>query len=279
MEHAAAVRISDGVADIGEPVEQLPQLECASRELRRDSGVSSMIVPNRLVQAGSLHKPHGIKRPAVVVDAQGVDRHDSRMLESAGDLGLEQEPIAAVGVVGAFGLDLLQGHLALKLGVEGHRDLADASLRVQAQHVKPHARGCGCARLHPPSACESCSGSGGMLGSASANESSLRWPAADSEDVAPDPGPVSPRLTIDATVGFVLKPASRLPFLVRSHATSVALCRQELKIGCRLEPLTCDIRKFGPSHHSDKSNRLEWPEFTAFPIRSIVATRFGAGHG
>ena len=105
------------------------------------------------------------------------------------------------------------------------------------------------------------------------------WPAADSEDVAPDPGPVSPRLTIDATVGFVLKPASRLPFLVRSHATSVALCRQELKIGCRLEPLTCDIRKFGPSHHSDKSNRLEWPEFTAFPIRSIVATRFGAGHG
>ena len=105
-----------------------------------------MIVPDRLVQAFPPHEPHGVKRPALLVDAQAVDRHDPRMLEPAGDLGLEQEPRAAVGVVGAFGLDLLQGHLALQLGVERDRDLADPPLSVRAKDAKPHPRGCGIAQ-------------------------------------------------------------------------------------------------------------------------------------
>ena len=69
------------------------------------------------------------------------------MFEPAGDLGLQQEPPTAVGVVGSFGLDLLQRHLALKLGVEGHRDLADASLGVGAQELEPRPVGRGCTQV------------------------------------------------------------------------------------------------------------------------------------
>ena len=65
------------------------------------------------------------------------------MLEPAGDLGLQQEPRAAVGVVGALGLDLLQRHLALELGVERDRDLADAPLGMRPEDAEPHALGRG----------------------------------------------------------------------------------------------------------------------------------------
>jgi hypothetical protein len=44
------------------------------------------------------------------------------VLESAGDLGLEQEPTAAGRVVGVAEEDLLEGDLAIELGVERDED-------------------------------------------------------------------------------------------------------------------------------------------------------------
>ena len=44
----------------------------------------------RLVAAD---EPHGVVGPAVAVGAQAVDRHDPGVLQSAGDLGLEHEPV------------------------------------------------------------------------------------------------------------------------------------------------------------------------------------------
>ena len=45
------------------------------------------------------------------------------MLQPAGDLGLEQEPRPADGVVGVLVLDLLEGDLAVQLVVVGDEDL------------------------------------------------------------------------------------------------------------------------------------------------------------
>ena len=53
-----------------------------------------------------------------MVGAQTVDRHDARVLQAAGDLRLDQEPRAADGIVGMAVEDLLEGHLAVQLGVE-----------------------------------------------------------------------------------------------------------------------------------------------------------------
>ena len=49
------------------------------------------------------------------------------MLEPAGDLGLDEEAGAAVRVVGVSGEDLLEGDLAIELGVEGDEDGAQAA--------------------------------------------------------------------------------------------------------------------------------------------------------
>ena len=49
------------------------------------------------------------------------------MLEAAGDLGLEQEPLAADRVVGVVVEDLLERHLAVQLAVERHEDRPQAA--------------------------------------------------------------------------------------------------------------------------------------------------------
>ena len=61
------------------------------------------------------------------------------MLQSPGDLGLGDEPLAADRVVGVLLEDLLQRHLAVQLGIEGHEHLAQPAARVRPQHAEPLA--------------------------------------------------------------------------------------------------------------------------------------------
>ena len=61
------------------------------------------------------------------------------MFEPAGDLGLDQEPLAAGRVVGVVVEDLLERHLAVQLGVEGHEDRAQAAPGVRPEHAEPLA--------------------------------------------------------------------------------------------------------------------------------------------
>jgi hypothetical protein len=61
------------------------------------------------------------------------------MLQSAGDLGLQQEPLAAGRVVGVIVEDLLQRHLAMQLGVQRHEDGTESASGVGAEHPKPLA--------------------------------------------------------------------------------------------------------------------------------------------
>ena len=96
-----------------------------------------------LLEAVSLDEPHRVERAAVGIGSQAVDRDDAGMLQPAGDLGLDQEPLAADGVVGVLVEDLLERHLAVELGIQGHKNGAQAALGVGPQHAKPLARGGG----------------------------------------------------------------------------------------------------------------------------------------
>ena len=88
MEHAPAVGVLDGVADVDEPPQQVAQLERAAAGVapERRVGVESL---DRLLEAVSPDEPHRVERPLAVVGPQAVDRDDARMLEPAGDLGLD----------------------------------------------------------------------------------------------------------------------------------------------------------------------------------------------
>ena len=89
-----------------------------------------------VLEAIAADEPHGVKRPAVGVGAQAVDRDDARMLEPAGDLGLEQESAAALRVIGVRVEDLLERDLAMQLAVESHEDGAEPAAGVRPQDAK-----------------------------------------------------------------------------------------------------------------------------------------------
>ena len=142
MEHAPAVGVLDGVADVDEPPQQVAQLERAAARVapERRVGVESL---DRLLEAVSPDEPHRVVRPLAVVGPQAVDRDDARVLQPAGDLGLEQEATAAVRVVGVAWEDLLEGDLAVELGVEGDEDGAQTARGVGPEDAEPLAVGGG----------------------------------------------------------------------------------------------------------------------------------------
>ena len=137
MEHAPAVRVGDRLADVDESVEQVPQRPHTLVGVAARVGVGPMKLADRFFEADPPDESHRIKRAAVDVFAQPVDGDNPRVLEPARDFGFQREPGAAIGVVGAFGLDLLQRHLALELRIEGHRDLADAPLGMGPEDPEP----------------------------------------------------------------------------------------------------------------------------------------------
>ena len=149
MQHAAAVGVGHRVADVHEPPEQLPQRQRPLAGVAARLPVGAVEPLDRLLEAVAADEPHGVERPAVGVVAQAVDRHDPRVLQPAGDLGLQQEPRAALGVVGVPVLDLLQRHLAVQLLVARDVDLAQPAPGVRPEDAEPLARGRWARRSRP----------------------------------------------------------------------------------------------------------------------------------
>src|SRR5215472_15942882 len=108
MEYAPAVRVLDGVAHVEEPPQQLAQLQRVPAGVlsRRLVGVEAL---DGLLERVTPDESHGVVRPPPFVGAQAVDRDDSGVLQSSGDLGLEEEALAAGRVVGLRIEDLLEG--------------------------------------------------------------------------------------------------------------------------------------------------------------------------
>ena len=120
MDDAAIMGILHGIANVDQPPQQLAQIGAA---VLVGSG-GGVIFFNGLLQTVAADEAHGIKRTAIGVDPQTVHRNDAGVLQPAGNLGFEHEASPAAGIVGAMGLDLFQGHFAVKLAVVGQENLA-----------------------------------------------------------------------------------------------------------------------------------------------------------
>ncbi len=132
MHHAAAVRVGDGVADVGEMREEL--------EARGESaGLGEL-----LLERDAADQLLRVVGDAVGMRAQLVDRDDVWMLELAGDAGLADEArggglrLAArrrAGPAVGVGQQLLQRDLAAQVLVEGEQHARLAAAAVLAAHV------------------------------------------------------------------------------------------------------------------------------------------------
>ena len=140
MEHSAGVRVSEGVADIGEAAEQLAQFQRVARGVGPQSGVGVERGDGVLERVAS-DKPHRVVGPAIGVDAEPIHRHDPRVLEPAGDLGLDNKSVAAGRVVRVAFEDLLESNLTVQLAIERHKHFAETTAGMLAQHAEPLAVG------------------------------------------------------------------------------------------------------------------------------------------
>ena len=135
VEHPAAVRVVDRVADVGEPPQQLSQLQRAAAGVRLHGRVGVEAVGG-LLERVPADEPHGVVGPSVGIGPQAVDRHDPWVFQAAGDLRLEQEAGAADHIIGVPLEDLLERDLAMQLLVQCHEDSAQATPGVGAEDAE-----------------------------------------------------------------------------------------------------------------------------------------------
>ena len=104
------------------------------------AGVGVVEAADRLVHRQAADEPHGVAGVAGVVLAHAVDRHDPRVFEPAGDLGLAAEPLAGLAVGGVLGLEELQRDLTAELGVVRLIDLAQPAAGVEPKFEEAPSR-------------------------------------------------------------------------------------------------------------------------------------------
>ena len=100
---------------------------------------------DRLLEGIASDEPHGVIRTSTVVSAQAVDRDDARVLEAAGNFGLQEEALAADRIVGVPVEDLFERDFAVQLDVHGDEDGPQATLGVRAEDTESLALGGGAA--------------------------------------------------------------------------------------------------------------------------------------
>ena len=131
MDNSLTVGVGDGLTDADEPPQQLTE---------RLGSRGGMVLGDGLPQRQAPHELHGVVGASGGIASQGVDRHDTGVLELAGDLGLVDEPPPAAGVVGQLGADLLERHLAVQGNVPGDSDQPQPARLVGTEQDKPAGR-------------------------------------------------------------------------------------------------------------------------------------------
>jgi hypothetical protein len=129
VQHPSTVRVLDRVADVGEPPQEVAEGQRACPGVALEP-VTVVEGDDGVLEGIAADEPHGVKRAATGIGAEPIDGHNAGVFEPAGDLGLDQEPLAAVGVVGVVVEDLLQRHLAVQLGIQRHEDGAQSATGV-----------------------------------------------------------------------------------------------------------------------------------------------------
>ena len=136
VQDAAAVCVVDRIADVREPPQELHHLQRPHARAVFERLVG-MEVFDGILEAVALDKAHRVIRTSAGVGAEAVDWHDTGVLKSAGDLGLDQKALAAAGVIGVAIEDLFERHLTVQLAVEGHEDGTESALRVWSKDAEP----------------------------------------------------------------------------------------------------------------------------------------------
>src|SRR5262249_48661213 len=94
------------------------------------------------------HYPRAVVGPPAAAGPQAIDRDDARVFQSAGDLGLDLEPLAADGVVGVVVEDLFQRDLAIQLRVDRYEHSPQPAAGVGPEDAEALAvAGCGSDRV------------------------------------------------------------------------------------------------------------------------------------
>jgi hypothetical protein len=130
MQHAPAVGVLDRITDVHEPPQQFPELQrpLAGCFFQRLIAVKSI---DRLLEIVTTDEPNCVIGTAIGRGAQPIDWDDPRKLQPAGNLGFEQEPLAADRVIGVAIQDLLECDLAIELGIKRDEDGAQAAAGVR----------------------------------------------------------------------------------------------------------------------------------------------------
>ena len=123
MEDAPTVSVSHGFAGVDQPTEQPTERQ---GPIRRHRG-RPMKVGNGSLEAFAANEPHGIVGATVGTGPEAVHRHNPRVFQAAGDLGLDEEASPVLRAVGMPLLNELQRDLAVQLVVEGEEHLAESS--------------------------------------------------------------------------------------------------------------------------------------------------------
>jgi hypothetical protein len=140
VDDAPAVRVRHRVAHGDEAREQCAQRQLALAGVAAGGHVPEVEASDGVLEALAPDEAHRVERPAVGIVAQAVDGHDAGVFEVAGDQRLAQEAAAELGVVGVPRLDLLQGDLAVELGVHRDMHLAEPAAPVRADLAVPRGR-------------------------------------------------------------------------------------------------------------------------------------------
>ncbi len=123
MHDAAAVRVGHRVAKRHETGEKPTQGQAPLRGVAAGR-VGLVEAGDGLLKALPPDEAHRVVGLARRVEAHAVDGDDARVLQAAGDLGLEQEAPPEVLIGGQVRLHPFERHLAVQLGVVGEVDLA-----------------------------------------------------------------------------------------------------------------------------------------------------------
>jgi len=132
MQYASAVCERDRLTHVDEPAQQSAKLPGQ----RVGPRVLLVVRLDGLLEAIPLNEAHGIKRPAVSITAETVDRHDSRMLQPTVNLSLKDETGSEAGFRDLVGSDLLESDLTPELLVTCHEDTPKAPLSVEANDAE-----------------------------------------------------------------------------------------------------------------------------------------------
>ena len=110
--------------------------QAREHSLQHAGDLSEVEAAHVLTQRARLEELHGEVRHALVLEIL-VHRHDVRVAERSGEVGLTEEALRPVGVVGMNPRELLQGHAAAQSLLAGKVDDGHSAPAQLAEHLVP----------------------------------------------------------------------------------------------------------------------------------------------